>query len=218
MRKRPGIYDAQLFGPEDQRVQIILLDTRYFRGRLRQWTKTERPAGCGPYRPHELDADVTLLGEDQWAWLAEQLKVPAKLRIIASSIQFVPTESCWEIWNNFPAERTRLFNLIGKSKAGGVVFLSGDRHLAEISRINADESGAGYPLYDVTSSSLNQPGGDGNKDEVNRYRVAGGNYREINFGSIVVDWSQADPTVTLAIHDGDGKIVREEKLRLSQIS
>jgi alkaline phosphatase D len=31
-RRRAGIYDAKVLGPEGQRVQIILLDTRTFRG------------------------------------------------------------------------------------------------------------------------------------------------------------------------------------------
>ena len=30
-RKRPGVYDARVFGPEGKRVQVIMLDTRYFR-------------------------------------------------------------------------------------------------------------------------------------------------------------------------------------------
>ena len=30
-RHRPGVYDAKVFGPEGKRVQVILLDTRYFR-------------------------------------------------------------------------------------------------------------------------------------------------------------------------------------------
>ena len=93
------------------------------------------------------------------------------------------------MWGNFPVERQRLFNTISETKAGGVVFISGDRHLAEISRIEPNESGASYPLYDVTSSSLNAPSGGGNDDEPNRYRV-GDNYLKINFGSIVFDWSQ----------------------------
>ncbi len=33
-RTRPGIYDARVFGPEGRRVQVILLDNRWFRGPL----------------------------------------------------------------------------------------------------------------------------------------------------------------------------------------
>jgi alkaline phosphatase D len=218
IRKRAGVYDAKIFGPQGKRVQVILLDTRYFRSPLREWSKEERPRGRGPYRQHDetTGKGLTVLGEDQWKWLQEQLRAPAEIRIIASSIQVVPWEHGWEMWGNFPAERKRLFDLIATTKAKGVIFVSGDRHLAEISHIDAKESGVGYPLWDATSSSLNQPGSPANDSEPNRYR-AGGNYRPVNFGSIGIDWKQEDPAITLAIHGEDGAVVREQKLRLSEL-
>ena len=52
---------------------------------------------------------------------------------------------------NMPAERrNRLFKLLGDTRAAGVIIVSGDRHLAELSMIDA---GIGYPLYDLTSMS-----------------------------------------------------------------
>ena len=38
-------------------------------------------------------------------WLEEQLKVPADLRIIGSSVQFVADDQPWEKWGNFPLEQ-----------------------------------------------------------------------------------------------------------------
>ena len=35
-RHRPGVYDAKVFGPEGKRVQVIMLDTRYFRSPLKR--------------------------------------------------------------------------------------------------------------------------------------------------------------------------------------
>ena len=35
-RKRQGVYDAEVFGPPGKRVQVILLDTRYFRSPLKK--------------------------------------------------------------------------------------------------------------------------------------------------------------------------------------
>ncbi len=215
-RQREGVYDSQIFGPQEKRVQIILLDTRYFRSPMRRWGPKERPQGSGPYRPHEeSNKEVTVLGEAQWKWLAEQLRQPADVRIIASSIQVVSNQNGWEIWGNFPRDRQRLFDLIGETKADGVVLISGDRHLAEISRIDAKQSGAPYPLYDVTSSSLNRPG-SGNDNEPNRYRL-GKNYSPINFGEINIDWEQKNPAITLSIHGGDGEVVREQKLTLGDL-
>ena len=87
-RQRPGIYTSYYFGPEAKRVQLILLDTRYFR------TPLKRIQGKPPYRrmgKWTLDhsKDATILGDAQWAWLEKELKKPAQFRLIATSIQFV---------------------------------------------------------------------------------------------------------------------------------
>src|SRR5690606_24925566 len=44
-RKQKGVYHAAMFGPEDKRVQVILLDTRYFRSPLKKMAK--KVAGQG---------------------------------------------------------------------------------------------------------------------------------------------------------------------------
>jgi alkaline phosphatase D len=213
---RPGVYDAKIIGPPGRRVQVILLDTRYFRSPLTAIPKSERKPGQGYYLPDDRQ-ELTMLGDEQWQWLAEQLRKPAELRIVASSVQFVPEEHHWEYWANFPRERTRLARLIGETKASGVIIISGDRHLAEISRLPATDpaNGAGYPLLDVTSSSLNVPSG-GNADEPNRHRL-GFNYRKVNFGTIEIDWSAPDPLITLQVRDIDGKPALEHQIKLSEL-
>ncbi len=215
-RRREGIYDARLFGPEGKRVQVILLDTRYFRSPLQPWPEGERKTR-GPYRPSD-DPDATVLGAAQWEWLETQLRQTAQLRIIASSIQVIPEEHGWEGWANFPRERERLFALIRDIGANGVVFISGDRHHGEISRLAADEArGIGYPLYDITSSGLNQSS-TGEVDEPNRHRVSPAAARGTNYGILAVDWSQDDPALRLQVHDGEGKVLFEEKTLLSTLT
>ncbi len=213
-RKREGVYDAQVFGPAGKRVQVILLDTRYFRGPLVK--PKGKPVGepgegyTGEYVPNT-DPDATILGAEQWKWLAEQLRQPAELRIIASSIQVIAHEHGWEHWGNFPRERERLFKLLADTRADGVVFISGDRHSAEIS---ATDPGVGYALIDVTSSSLNQPLKWHN--ELNRYRL-GMKYVEANFGTILVDWDAADPTVRLQVRTEKGDVALQKRVRLSEM-
>ena len=198
-RGRPGIYGSHVFGPKGKRVQVILLDTRYFRDPLSRRSRAERIAtGLGPYKPHE-DESKTILGEAQWRWLKRQLEEPAEVRIVASSIQVVSGEHGWETWGNFPHERRRLFDLIAETGAGGVVFLSGDRHMAALSRYDDGP----YPLYDLTSSGLNQAGG-GEPDEPNAHRVVP-LYQGENFGTITIDWEPEDPVIHLAAHQIDGE-------------
>ncbi len=223
-RSREGVYSAQVFGPEGKRVQLILLDARYFRGPLKKGFIPGEPGDGfrGKYAPNE-DADATVLGEAQWKWLAEQLKVPAEVRLIGSGVQVVADEHGSEMWGNFPRERRRLFRLIRDSGANGVVILSGDRHLAEIARLPADHpDGVGYPLFDITSSSLNTPSGNFTKagarfaNEVNSYRV-GLTYFEVNFGTVLIDWEPADPVLRLQVRDEKGGVVLQQRLKLSQL-
>jgi alkaline phosphatase D len=208
---REGIYGAHIFGPQGQRVQVILLDTRYHRDLLTPIPRNDRDKLPGRYIPNP-DPDITILGKAQWTWLKEQLAKPADVRLIASSIQFVPVEHGWEGWMQFPAERTRFIELIRATKANGVIFLSGDRHHAEISRLDED---APYPLYDITSSGMNQPGGQSN--ERNRHRV-GPRYYHTNFGLITLDWNQPAPAVTLQIIDPQGNVQIQQHIPLADLA
>lgn len=207
-RRRDGTYHAVTVGPEGKRVQFLMLDTRFFRSPLK--TKPAGDERPGRYIPDE-DPAKTMLGEAQWRWLEERLREPADLRIVMSSIQVVPEDHLWEKWANFPHERQRLFSLIRETGASGVVFVSGDRHLAEISMM---PDALGYPAYDLTASALNLSWQSWRPHEPNRWRVASMNYGN-NFGMIEIDWTQADPEVRLQIRDELGDVIAQQKLRLS---
>ncbi len=222
LRSRGGIYDARVFGPEGRRVQVILLDTRWFRGPLERLSAKEHKAlkdakgpWSGPYIESET-SDSSMLGEEQWGWLQEQLKVAAELRLIVTSVQAVAIDHGWEKWGNLPKERSRLFELIRTSGANGVVLLSGDRHTADISKLPPSTDGSpDYPLFDITSSGLTQ---GGYSKEPNRYRV-GTEYPfgKNNFGWITIDWDQKDPAILMEIRDTDGNVVREASTTLGEL-
>ncbi len=223
-RTREGVYSSNIFGPSGKRVQILLLDARYFRSPLQRSDRRVEPGEGyrGIYGTND-DPQATMLGDAQWAWLEGQLRIPADLRIIGSGVQVIAEEHGWEMWGNFPHERKRLFAVIRKTKAHGVLFLSGDRHLAEIARLPADHPlGVGYPLFDVTSSSLNVPSRNMTKagarfaNEINSYRV-GLTYFETNFGSVQVDWEQPDPVVRMQVRDEQGGVVLQQRVLLSQL-
>ena len=221
LRQRGGVYDAKIFGPEGKRVQVILLDTRWFRGPIRKMTKDELRAAraesgkkVGRYLPDE-ESDSTILGEEQWAWLAAELKKPAELRLLVSSIQVLALDHGWEKWGNLPKERKKLLDLI-RDTATNVIILSGDRHSSDISLLPPEtDGGPFYPLYDITSSGLNQTG---LPDEPNRFRVASDSpYNQPNFGWIEIDWNQEDPAIKLEIRDVEGKVVREVQTTLNTL-
>lgn len=207
-RKRAGVYHAQSFGPSGKRLQVILLDTRYHRSPL----KKGEPRVGGPYVPDDAP-EKTLLGEDQWRWLEEQLREPADVRVIASSIQCVASDAGQETWSNLPRERERLFRLIRETDAAGVVIISGDRHWAELSVAPNDTA---YPLYDLTSSSFNQLHPRGTPTE-NKFRALETTYHRENFGVISIDWEQPDPVVSLEVRDLDNAVQIEKSIRLSEL-
>ncbi len=207
-RNNPGVCDARMIEIEGRRLQFILLDTRYFRSPLVK--RAERGEGEGRYDRNK-DRAATLLGQDQWRWLEAELRQPADVRILVSSIQLVPEDHYWECWDLFPLERSRLFKMIKATKANGLIVLSGDRHMAELSR---HDKAIGYPLYDLTSSGLNMARG-GHWPEPNRHRV-GEQFFENNFGLVLIDWFP-DPMITLQIRDEKDNVILQEAIKLSSL-
>ena len=112
-------------------------------------------------------------------------------------LQFIAQDSGQETWSNLPHERQRLIDLIAKTKANGVLFISGDRHWSELS---AETKDVPYPLYDLTSSSFNQLHTRGTPTE-NRFRVVKDTYHRENFSVINIDWKQTMPSIVLQIID-----------------
>jgi alkaline phosphatase D len=210
-RRRPGVYDAHALGPPGRHVQVILLDTRYFRSPARRAPPTRECPRIN-HAPTD-DPAASVLGEDQWTWLARRLREPADLRVIVSSIQVIPDSHCFEKWANFPRERERLLRLLRESGATGVVLVTGDRHHADISRLPADA--VGYPLYELTASGLNSA--RAGPSEHNRFRVGHAEFRGDHFGLLRVDWEPPDPELSLEVRDVAGRTVRAHRVRLSEL-
>ena len=209
-RDRDGVYASYIFGPPGKRVQVILPDLRYNRMPLTKLdlggaayetlAKARLAAGLevpGPYARNP-DPKVTMLGERQWQWLERQLEVPADLRLIGSSLQVLADFTGWESWAGFARDRERLIDLIRRKNANGVVFLSGDIHYAEMSKL---EVNVPYTLWDLTSGGLTEewPVPTPNANRVSEV------LSEANFGFIEIDWQGSSTRITLGIVDAKGK-------------
>ena len=195
-----GVYLSKDWGPRGKCVRVILLDTRYNRDFLP--------------RKRKGTSEGDILGESQWRWLEGELLRPgADLVLIGSSIQFVSEKHPYEKWVNFPKAKDRFLQLIVKTRARGVIFLSGDRHMVEISC--SKNNPVGYPLYDFTSSGLTEASSLRNEENPDRI---GNRYGGHNFGGIRVDWGTSDPKVTLEIHGEDGRVVESVSFSLSQLA
>ena len=112
---------------------------------------------------------------------------------------------------NLRHERDRLYQLIDETAARGVIILSGDRHAAGI---YVRENVADYPIYEVTSSSLNLAFADA-LSEAGPYRI-GEMYAPANYGAIEIDWQAG--AIALEIRDEAGQPVRAHGLTLSEIT
>ncbi len=206
-RSRPGVYSSAVLGPEGRRVQVILLDTRTFRTPLQR-----NPEGSVKrYKPND-DPKASLLGEDQWVWLEAQLRQPADLRLLASSIQILADGHGWERWGNFPKERDRLYTLIGETGAKGLIALSGDRHL---SALYERDDVIDQRFHEATSSSLNLDFLKGRRiEEPGPHRISGV-FTPANSGFVSIDW--ADGAVRTGVRDEAGTAVYERTLSFGSL-
>lgn len=194
-RTRGGIYDSRIIGPPGKRVQVILLDVRWFRSPLKI-TDKRGAAGKQRYLP-DPDPAKTMLGAEQWAWLAGELRKPTELRLLVSSTQVLAEGHGWERWGNFPLERQKLVDTIRESGAKGVVLLSGDRHIGALYRETPDGL---YPLYEATSSGLNMVYWAAKEPGPNRL---GPLFAAANFGVVEIDWPARKLLLALRDESGD---------------
>lgn len=222
LRTTPGVYNCVTLGPEGKRVQVILLDTRMFRSPLKK-----DPANPKVTIPNT-DSDATVLGDEQWAWFERRLREPAEIRVVISSIQLIANEHGSEKWDNFPKERARFLGLLRRTQAKGVVVISGDRHMAELSALTPAD-GVSYPLYDLTTSGLNQAipakPKEGQKPEPpkpakpqpNRYRLHERSYTGSNFGLMRIKWDGPIPSLRLEVCGLDGEVVLSRDIPFAEI-
>jgi alkaline phosphatase D len=193
-RRQEGIYASYTLGEGAQSVKVILLDERYHR---------DEP---GP------EGDV--LGPAQWAWLEKELRTSSSaVHLIGSSTQVIPEDHRYEKWANFPKARARLFQLFAATRAPGVIVLSGDRHMAEISRL--EMAPLRYPLWEITSSGLTHAWKKG-RDEANRHR-RGKVLTALNFGLIEVDWANGGE-VRASVIDLSGQRRLRERIELASLT
>ena len=196
-RKHRGIYHSYVYEYGNHKLQIIVLDGRTFRDDLKPY-KGEFDADSRygfyqkDYAPHT-ESTPTLLGEEQWEWLEKELKVPADIRILCSGTQFGIEWNGYEAWANFPHERKRMLDLIKKTKANGVLFISGDVHYSEISKLETDF----YPIYDFTSSGLSSTW---HFATPNKNRIEGP-IMDNHFGLISISWKPNNTIIKMETWD-----------------
>lgn len=213
-RKHEGIYHAEYIQQGGKTVQLLLLDVRTFRNNLLLYDSSvqlprEHYFYKPDYQPH-ISKDSVLLGEEQWKWLEAELKKPADLRLFCSGSQFSIEYNGYEAWANFPHEQQRMLDLIKSTKANAVMFLTGDVHYAEISKLQTPGL---YPIYDVTSSGITSTW---DFATLNKNRIEGP-VMDNHIGLLTIEWA-SDPVIKMEIIDKhkNGRI--EYTIKRSEIS
>lgn len=192
-----GIFHSRWVDFNNKKIQIIMLDTRWYRDQqvASYLTDAQRKAlNLGPYQP-SLDKTTTILGSQQWAWLEKELQKPADLRILVSSIQFLAEFPGWETWANFPHERKKLLDMLHQYNNDNIVILSGDIHRAEMSRLDYK----GQKLLEISSSGLAV---DTHPAKVNKH-ILGEAYVKKNYGILSIQ-DNGKLSVVASIYDENG--------------
>ena len=203
---REGLYFNELLDIDGFKVNIIVLDTRFFRSKLN--------SNKAPYIPND-NKSTTILGDAQWSWFEEVLQQESDLILVLSSIQVIPKEHIFEKWQLFPHERLRLINLLESQKTKSLI-LSGDRHKGGLYKKGN--------LIELTSSSLNKPTSAARRIkklrfvpnflkkeliETDEYLVTK-IYNYENFGLIKIKSDTKD--IEISLNDIDGKIIFSNKI------
>jgi alkaline phosphatase D len=166
-------------------VDFFLMDNRYYRS------------------PNNIKTEPKdYLGEEQLRWLIENLIYSnATFKIVAIGGQVLNPLANHENYATFPEERNKLLKAIEANDIKGVIFLSGDRHYAELTELKRRGN---YSLFDFTSSSLTAGSYTGGCDEPNFMRVEGTCFNKHNFGMISVTGPRKDRKIKFSLFDKDG--------------
>ncbi len=179
---------------------FFLLDNRYWRT---------------PNNRSDID-EHDVLGQEQIEWMLDALaNSHAPFKFIIMGGQFINPMKRFEKHENVaPKERYEIINAIEKLQIEGVVFITGDVHHTELSKLDRDGS---YPLYDLTVSPLTS-GVAGYDAEENPTQVDGTLVKERSYAKINVTGPRKDRSLTIKVYNSNGEekweyIINENALK-----
>jgi alkaline phosphatase D len=169
-------------------VDFFLLDDMYYR----------TPNRC------DLCPDRSMLGKAQLEWLKGALEASrAPFKIVCVGTQVLNTNTEADTYNHFfPAERDSLLAFIEKEGVKNVVFLTGDRHFAELSAL---QNARGHWVYDISTSPLMTKVSAEGQHEQNRHRVPGTLVSEHNFALLKFTGPRQERKMEISILNKEGQ-------------
>jgi len=170
-------------------VDFFLLDNRYFRSPQKRATGKK-----------------TVLGEAQLEWLIDALAFSeANVKIVVLGSLFLSNMSHYKNQNyisNYAEERAYILAQLEAENVKNVLFLTGDKHFSEVSRlVNAQQN----VIYEFTASPLTAS--PNTREDQNTLRLEGSLIQKRNFGWVeFTGKSFEERAVTVKILDSEGNV------------
>lgn len=161
------------------------------------------------------DNEHFILGKEQEDWLIEILQLSnAPFKIIAVGGQFLSDAAVYENHAVYKTERERIINRIAEKNIRGVVFLTGDRHHAELSKLTLPN---GNTIWDLTTSPLTSGANTRELTEVNTNRVPGTLYQKRNFATLDFSGKRKDRVLTISLWSNRGEFIFSETIKEKEV-
>ncbi len=149
---------------------------------------------------HRKNTDRVILGDTQVEWLIDALTSSwAPFKFVVIGTQFLNPNAGGENHSMYPAERKEILDKIAAENIPGVIFLTGDVHRSEVTKI---ERAGTYPLYDITISPMTA---GPSKAYANDARIPESLLTDRGFGYFEVTGPRKNRVLTLTIIDWQGK-------------
>ena len=201
-----GIYSTYSFGYGYKTVRFILLDLKY---NQTSFLKNET---------------YDMLGQQQWEWLENIFKKTKETYTFICMPNQILTNDRYIMKKWYSESRKKLFDLIGKYKRNGVIFLSGGLGFAQILKTFCPLPSVGYNLYECTSSGLshsNKFKSFMNNFYHNDYLIDGTNFNGINFGQVKINWGEKNlinnSYVELEIYDKNDNLTSKVRVNYTYL-
>jgi alkaline phosphatase D len=193
----PGVFGMVTYGD----VDFFLLDNRFHRYPNR-------------YPP---TPEKAMFGRAQLEWLKQALVYSrAPFKVVVAGGQFWNKANRFEAFHNYPTEQSALADWLLGQRIPGVVFLSGDRHIGGLWRI---ERPGTYPLYEFTSSPLTAGpvANPAQEERENPDLVPGTLVTQRNFGLLRVSGPRNERVLTLEAYASDGKLLWQRAIAAAEL-
>jgi alkaline phosphatase D len=202
--KNEGIYTKFTWND----VDVFLLDDRYFRSN-----------DAMPDSINGLPTNKQMFGAAQMDWLKNSLLQSSNnrninFRIIATGSQVLNPISTADCFKNYTTEYNDFLTFLEATKIKGIIFLTGDRHISEIIKVDRKK---GYSLYDITASPLTSGTYTFRGNDINNpYRIIGFDNKR-NYSRLSFSGDNKNRALTISYLQTDGSLLGSHTITAKEL-